>query len=177
MATERKKESSAAGEGIGNAASLGLIDHIKQLVESDRSQDKEFITFDELFFRLKRWWCKYYKRPYKDPLLEAYTFEELFYEYWDVTYVPSNSEADPQSEKEIPQSEYDWAAEEEAKELEELEKKRASSTEPEDDIIVDENPSDDAEWAKKYITDDVSLINPSPDSVDEGGDISASFED
>lgn len=29
------------------------------------------------------WWCEYYKRPMKDPLLLDYTLEELAYEYYN----------------------------------------------------------------------------------------------
>lgn len=175
MATERQKEGSSPREGTGNAASLSLIEHIKRLVESEYLEPKEYLTFDELLFKLRRWWCKHYNRPYKDPLLDSYTFEELFYEYWDVTYTPPRPDEakDPQ---EIPQEEYDWAAEEEAKELLELERQQQVVPEPENDSIVEETdvPSDD-EWAAKHLANN-KLNNPSPEEVNDGGDISASFE-
>lgn len=176
MATEREKEGSSSRESIGNAGSLGLIDHIKQLVEREYLEEKEYLTFDELFFKLKRWWCKHYKRPYKDPLLETYTFEELFYEYWDLTYTPPSKNEEPQNPEEIPMSEYDWAAEEEARELEELAKLEQAQPKPEDDNIVKEtDDSSDKEWADKYLNDN-KLTNPSADDVDDGGDIVATFE-
>jgi len=39
--------------------------------------------FDKLFRYLKIWWCHYYKRPAKDPLLQQYTFEELIIEFFE----------------------------------------------------------------------------------------------
>lgn len=151
------------------------MEHIKALVESERS--KKFLTYDEFLFQLKRWWCNHYKRPYKDPLLDSYTFEELFYEYWDVT-LPSREESEEQEKdpKEVPQQEYDWAAEEEAKELLEQQNKDKVAAKPENDNILEENDSiSDAEWADKYLKDN-SLVNPTNDEVDSGGDITASFE-
>lgn len=176
MATERQKEGPSPREGTGNAASLSLIEHIKRLVESEYLEPKEYLTFDELLFKLRRWWCKHYNRPYKDPLLDSYTFEELFYEYWDVTYTPPKPGEDG-AQKEIPQEEFDWAAEEEAKDLLALESKQEEPSKPEDDSILEESefmPDDD--WADKYLTNDNQLSNPSPQEVDEGGDISADFE-
>lgn len=41
---------------------------------------------------LKRWWCVYYKRPYKDPLLLEYSFEELLLEYFEILYFVSDEE-------------------------------------------------------------------------------------
>lgn len=35
---------------------------------------------------LKRWWCNYYNKPYKDPLLEEYTLEELLLEYYEILF-------------------------------------------------------------------------------------------
>ena len=35
---------------------------------------------------LKSWWCIRYNRPYRDPLLQSYTLEELIVEYLDVSY-------------------------------------------------------------------------------------------
>jgi len=40
-------------------------------------------THDGLFGYLKIWWCNFFKRPSKDPLLQEYTFEELIIEYFE----------------------------------------------------------------------------------------------
>lgn len=41
---------------------------------------------------LKRWWCRYYKRPYKDPLLENYSLEELMLEYYENMFLDNPNE-------------------------------------------------------------------------------------
>ena len=33
---------------------------------------------------LIQWWCRHYNRPYKDPLIQTYTFDELIFEFFDV---------------------------------------------------------------------------------------------
>ena len=38
---------------------------------------------EDLARYLKIWWCNYYKRPSKDPLLLEYTFEELLLEFFE----------------------------------------------------------------------------------------------
>lgn len=160
-----------------NASSLDLLDHIKRLVEEE--QNKVQLNYDEFLFFLKRWWCQHYNRPYKDPLLDTYTFEELYFEYCDVNYVKNPPSAEDKTEN-IPQEEYDWAAEEEAKEvadakaIEEIEMDKLARKE--DDTIVDESVGlPDDEWANRYLGDDVK-VNPNADTVDEGGDIFANFE-
>jgi len=44
-------------------------------------------TLSELAVWLKRWWCRHYTRPYKDPLLETYTLEELLLEYYETHFL------------------------------------------------------------------------------------------
>lgn len=53
-----------------------VIDHIIRPVKTEA---------DMLRF-LRAWWCRTYSRPYKDPLLLEYTFEDLLVEYLDVHY-------------------------------------------------------------------------------------------
>jgi len=82
-----------------------------------------------LMLYLKSWWSKEYGRPLKDPLLDAYTLEELVYEYYDRAERRKAAEEslDLESdriEEEQMQANLDWAAEEEARELEELERLR-----------------------------------------------------
>ena len=47
---------------------------------------------ESLLSYLKRWWCIHYNRPYKDPLLLEYTFEELLLEYFEVLYFKNDEE-------------------------------------------------------------------------------------
>jgi len=41
-------------------------------------------SLDSLEKFLVHWWCNYYHRPYKDPLVMSYTLEELMCEYFDI---------------------------------------------------------------------------------------------
>jgi len=43
---------------------------------------------------LKVWWCKYYKRPSKDPLFCQYTFEELLLEYFEQNLINNDKRFD-----------------------------------------------------------------------------------
>lgn len=43
-------------------------------------------TLEDLQTFLAKWWCRYYKKPYKSVELDDYTLEELLYEYFDVYY-------------------------------------------------------------------------------------------
>ena len=165
MASEYQKTNSS--NNTGDIASLELLDNIKKLVKIER--EKTRLNYDEFFFSLKRWWCSYYKRPYKDSLLESYTLEELYYEYCDVNYLDEKT-TEKTAPTEIPQEEWDWAEEEEAKEIRERAEKQNIIT-TENDTIVNESLSND-DWADKYAT----KINPSAIEADDGGDISANFE-
>lgn len=78
---------------------------------------------------LRSWWSKYYSRPLKDPMLDEYTTEELYYEYADK--IEREKAADIHAEEERDRIEddkqkevLDWAEQEEAKELMELKKKQ-----------------------------------------------------
>lgn len=61
--------------------------HINALI--DKSKTKAALTrklevkgMDDLILSLRIWWCKYYKRPLKDPLLESYDINELLFEFF-----------------------------------------------------------------------------------------------
>jgi hypothetical protein len=176
MAEKRKSQ----GRGIhsADAASLSLFDDLKKLAEA--GLDKEFLTYDELLFKLRRWWCQYYKRPYKDPLLDEYTFEELAFEYFDIN-APRKTTDEAVAEK-VEEEDRDWAEQEALREeaealAAEAEIARAHAA-PESDIIAEEaSELTDNEWAEKYDKPEKTMVNPSADQVDnEDGDISASFE-
>lgn len=157
---------------VGTGASLDLISSIKQFVDSER--EKTSLNYDEYLFFLKRWWCNYYKRPYKDPLLDTYTFEELYFEYCDVNYINNKENTENANTDEIPQDEWDWAAEEEAKEQAEMQSQEDHKPITEDDTIDESVGLPDEEWADNYSSD--TKVNPDADSVNEGGDIFATFE-
>ena len=75
------------------------------------------------FLFLRSWWSKYYNRPLKDPILQEYTLEELYYEYRDkVQREEAAREASEEATDNIEQKKEDdamaWAQEEERKERE-----------------------------------------------------------
>lgn len=83
---------------------------------------------------LKSWWSRTYNRPLKDPLLQDYTPEELYYEYCDHTERVKAAEDRAEEEGDrIEEDNFkaaqDWAEQEEQKELEEMRKRQAEETE------------------------------------------------
>ena len=99
------------------------------------------------------WWSNKYNRPLKDPLLLSYTLEELALEYHtheeaEKAAEESRKELSDKIEAEKEQEALDWADEEEARELAELEGK------------VKEKPKNYAEdpnnkeWMKKIIEEE-----------------------
>jgi len=115
-------------------------------------------------------------------LLEVYTFEELLFEYIDVTHDRVKDAATTESAKEVPQEERTWAEEEEAKEIAAAIAADAvwatKEATLENDTIVEEavGISDDS-WAQKHHADSRVLTNPTANEIDsEDGDISATFE-
>lgn len=111
----------------GELRQFSYISHIKKIVENIAHSD---IDSDEKFFLyLRSWWSRTYSRPLKDPLLDEYTPEELYYEYCDHSERIKAAEnmADEASDK-IEDDKFkdamDWAEEEELRELEELKKNK-----------------------------------------------------
>jgi septin family protein len=88
-------------------------------------------TEQSQFLFLRSWWAKTYNRPLKDPLLQTYTLEELYYEYRDrVEREEYAQEATEEAADNIEQKKLDeaaaWAAAEEEKELAEAAKQEIS---------------------------------------------------
>ncbi len=99
-----------------------------------------------LLLFLQAWWSKLYNRPLKDPLLLSYTIEELLYEYYDkqereLAEMEAHEEGADRMEERKVQSNLDWAAEEEKKELEALKAKE----------LTEANAPDDEEWMEEQI--------------------------
>jgi hypothetical protein len=53
-----------------------LIDKIAEHITRDNPE-----SLSEQLMQLQLWWSRHYSRPLKDPILQDYTFEELYYEY------------------------------------------------------------------------------------------------
>lgn len=75
-------EEGIRGSSVGERVELSLFEAIQQLA---RKHARQSLDTEEATMRfLISWWCKYYNRPMKDPLLKEYTVEELAYEYYNV---------------------------------------------------------------------------------------------
>lgn len=72
------------------------LKRIEELARLERLVSPTASTRD-LVRSLRIWWCLKYNKPFKDPLLSAYTLEELFYEY--MTHYYMNPENDPLQKK------------------------------------------------------------------------------
>ena len=76
-------------------------DEVQKIAKSHHIQDP--LDNVETFTRfLQFWWCRQYNRPLKDPLLKAYTLEELTYEWLRHIYL--QPEQDPRKELEKKES-------------------------------------------------------------------------
>ena len=96
---------------------------VKDVANANIDTERHFVLF------LRSWWSKYYNRPLKDPMLDSYTVEELYYEFRDKIERENAEERRAEEERdrieaEKEQESLDWAEQEEAKELAELKKKQ-----------------------------------------------------
>jgi len=119
--------------------------HVKETLNTEDSQLRY----------LKYWWCKKYNRPFKDPLLELYTLEELYYEYRiyierekiDNPELADSEELAKKEEERLSEAEK-WAEEEEQKELEELKNKQTNNNKIEDPSNINQN---DVKWMQEQL--------------------------
>jgi len=113
---------------------------------------------------LRSWWSRTYNRPLKDPLLQEYTLEELYYEYRDrVEREQAANEFAEEAADNIESKKMDeamaWAEEEERREMEELAKKQSPS-------------SDDQAWMQEQVAQAKSIYGD-----DFGEDIVEDFDE
>lgn len=69
-------------------------EQIDRLVKSHRAVDATS-NEESLWRELRLWWCLKYSRPFKDPILQTYTLDELLYEY--LTFFYLDPENDPRA--------------------------------------------------------------------------------
>lgn len=98
---------------------------------------------------LTYWWSNKYNRPFKDPLLNQYTIEELYYEYRlsEEFNEAANERTVKENDKIEEQKQNDalaWADAEEARELEEFKKKSNDNG----DVKI---TNEDEDWMKKQM--------------------------
>lgn len=126
---------------------------------------RTLICDDESLFRfLRNWWCSYYNRPYKDPILLTYSLEELVYEFFDIIERKKAKEEEAKAESDKielgkEQENSDWADRMEAEEARELASLKHSEEK------VSEAVSNIIEQGKQEFGDDF------------GEDLNLSFED
>ena len=74
--------------------------HIDEVLRIAKAHHLEEATSSyEAFTRaLQFWWCQKFNRPLKDPVLQSYTRDELFYEF--ARYYYQNPDKDPRKELE-----------------------------------------------------------------------------
>jgi len=134
---------------------------------------------------LTNWWCRYYSRPLKDPILEKYTIEELAYEYYLVGEVARykeelvNAESD-RIEEVKDQADSNWADEMEAEEIAEeeaiLAKKALKKAEKEAEEAKEAyDPLKDPEQVK-WMEEEIAK-NKLAFGDEFGEDVSLNFED
>lgn len=131
------------------------------------------------------WWCTYYNRPLKDPLLQQYTIEELAYEYYLIAAIAerreelANEEADRIEEKQLQAAE-DWADQMEAEEEAEIAaaearkkkllEKKEEPEEPEEQVDPRTDPKQ-IEWMEEEMKKNKLLFGD-----DFGEDLDINFE-
>lgn len=86
-------------------------DEIDRLARAHRVIDPSS-SEEDLWRQLKLWWCVTYNRPFRDPLIETYTLDELVYEYLCHHYLDPEHDPLAKVAKEAEKSEDDaWIAE------------------------------------------------------------------
>ena len=64
----------------------------------------------DLWRQLRVWWCIKYQRPFKDPMLDAYTIDELIYEYLTWHYMdPENDPNEKARKEQQAKDDQEWA--------------------------------------------------------------------
>jgi hypothetical protein len=68
-------------------------------------------SLDALERYLRKWWCITYERPFKDPLLDQYTLDELVYEFLSKHYLkPENDPDKIEAERKKASEDEEWAS-------------------------------------------------------------------
>lgn len=127
----------------------------------------------QLLLYLQSWWSRTYNRPLKDPLLQTYTIEELLYEFHDkIEREKAEIESAEQDNDKIEEAKekegFDWAEQEEKRELEELARIERGETAPDSDPTQDE---DNVRWMQEQLEEQKKLFGE-----DFGEDINFSEE-
>lgn len=94
---------------------------IDRLVKAHHREDPTS-SLEALERYLRKWWCLTYERPFKDPLLEQYTLDELAYEFLTKHYLkPENDPDKVDTVHQMAQEDEEWAAKMVQEELRKME--------------------------------------------------------
>jgi hypothetical protein len=89
-----------------------MNDEILDLKErAIKNIQEPIVSLESLIRRLRRWWCRHYGRPYKDPLLDSYRWQELLMEYYEVSIMEGTIKIDGVAEEKKDDYE-EWLVEE-----------------------------------------------------------------
>lgn len=121
------------GERTGEPTDeLSIAESIRRIAAINARANLEDEVQLKLF--LQSWWSRTYNRPLKDPLLEAYTLEELLYEFYDRVERRAAEEerikdVEVMQEDSKNKEDLDWADKMEQEELAKIKSKAASEEE------------------------------------------------
>lgn len=158
---------------------ITVVDAVRAIARYNANADLD--NEHQLTLFLQNWWCKTYSRPYKDPLLQTYTLEELLYEFFDRVEREKASEehvdadADRIEDTKV-QENLDWAEQEERRELEALRKQQEEIAKKAEATSMDptEDPDNKA-WMEQVLEKDIAQAKKQFGD-DFGEDIDEDFE-
>ena len=83
-------------------------DEIDRLVQAHRVS--RTTTEADLIRQLRIWWCIKYNKPFKEPLLDSYTLDDLIYEYLYFFYLdPEHDPAEKIKKEDQFKKDEEWA--------------------------------------------------------------------
>lgn len=84
-------------------------DEIDRLVQAERTVTSS--TSDQgLLRQLRLWWCIKYNLPFRSPLLDTYTLDDLVYEYLTFYYLDPEHDPSVKRQKELREKDdQEWA--------------------------------------------------------------------
>ena len=139
MATDSERPSQSSD-------GLTVVESIRILAAKNARADLQHE--DQLILFLRSWWSRTYNRPLLDPLLQAYTLEQLLYEFYDrierrLAEEERVASAEISKEDNKTKNDLDWAEKMEQEELAEIKAKAAA-----DEAKKVEDPTKDLENVK-----------------------------
>lgn len=177
MAGKSEKPSRKGSEN--RTSNITLVDAVRAIARANANAELD--NEHQLLLFLQHWWSKTYNRPYKDPLLQTYTLEELLYEFFDkverelAAETQVDADADRIEDKKV-QENLDWAEEEERKELEALRKQQEEIAQKAEETSIDPTTEpDNVTWMEEVLRKEMEAAKAEY-GEDFGEDIVEDFE-